>query len=469
MVMPASVITLWAFSGGIPSRSKINFQGCFHKVKPLVYSVLMLLSGMIISSENTISQRFLEPVFSALNKAKFTRRCVKYSDSDFLQAGIGRVMAPVQSGREWVQQLQMTINAAINVSLFFDGLKSKRRLRLLEEINASLLNDLKSVAGTRKDPLRNIPSLDAYAVYASDGHYEEAASHTKPLFDKIRPPAGFFAINLRTRGLSLLDIARPKPLKVKEHDITALKRLGSTLLRMGEPKGVKVIHVYDPAIVDYRAWAMWKARGVYTITCEKNNSAAEIQGELEWDATLSENAGVVSDHLVAPGAGYLLRRVVYVDPVLGTTYRFLTNVIEVPPGAIAFLYKLRWDIEKAFDEKKNKLNEKKSWATSTTALSQQAQFIAITYNLMNLLENTLEDEEGVKDEKVLERKRKRTEYEEELAQKRNATPNTHVSQHQRPSQRSLQFIRWLRHCLTFETPWSEGVDLLRPYMAKYIS
>ena len=378
-------------------------------------------------------------------------------------------MAPVQSGREWVQQLQMTINAMINVSLFFDGLKSSRRLGLLVEINSSLLKMLGAVAGTQKDPLSYIPSLDGYAVYASDGHYEAAASHTKPLFDKIRPPAGFFAINLRTRGLSLLDIARPKPLKVREHDISALKRLGSTVLRMGEPKGVKVIHVYDPAIVDYRAWAKWKARGVYIVTREKKNSAADIQGELQWDKSLPENAGVVSDQLVAPGAGHLLRRTVYEDPVLGTRYTFLTNVMDVPPGVIAFLYKLRWDIEKAFDEKKSKLQEKKSWATSTTALCQQAQFIAITYNLMNLLENKLEDEEGLRDEKVLERKKRRTAKEEEIALKKNSTPNAHVSRHQRPSQRSLQFIRWLRYCLTFETPWSEGVDKLRPYMAKYIS
>jgi len=30
------------------------------------------------------------------------------------------------------------------------------------------------------------------------------------------------------------------------------------------------------------------------------------------------------------------------------------------PGLIAFLYKLRWDVEKVFDQLKNKLNEQKA-------------------------------------------------------------------------------------------------------------
>lgn len=37
------------------------------------------------------------------------------------------------------------------------------------------------------------------------------------------------------------------------------------------------------------------------------------------------------------------------------------------PGLIAYLHKVRWDIEKIFDQVKNKLAEKKSWATSETA------------------------------------------------------------------------------------------------------
>jgi hypothetical protein len=40
----------------------------------------------------------------------------------------------------------------------------------------------------------------------------------------------------------------------KEHEVSVLKRLGSTTLRMGEPTGKKVILVYDQAAIDYLHW-----------------------------------------------------------------------------------------------------------------------------------------------------------------------------------------------------------------------
>jgi hypothetical protein len=426
--------------------------------------------GMNQPSDYTISHRFFTPLNDALQDAKSTRHCPTFSDLEFLRSGVGRVLTPVRSGREWVQRLQMTLNCSLTVNHFFASLKSDRRLRLLEEVNNSITGEIDAgIAHSKKDPLALIPELDAYAVYASDGHFESAATHAKPLFGKIRAVAGFYSINLRTRSLRLLDIARPRGIKSKEHDITALKRLGSTALRLGEPKGTKVIHVYDPAIVDYWAWDRWKAKGVYIVTREKKNSAADIQGVLEWARDDPRNNGVVSDHLVAPGAGHLLRRVVYRDPASGTEYTFLTNVLDVPPGVIAFLYKLRWDIEKTFDEKKNKLDEKKAWATSETAFCQQAQFVCITYNLMTLLELELEEQEDIRDDKIQRRRQKHGAEVAALIEENKTKPNALVAGHHRATQRSLQFIRWLRHCIETSTSWTEGVVLLRPYMANYIS
>jgi IS4 transposase len=60
------------------------------------------------------------------------------------------------------------------------------------------------------------------------------------------------------------------------------------------------------------------------------------------------------------------------------TYTFLTAEMTLPPGIIAFLYKCRWDIEKVFDQNKNKLSENKAWANSATAKKQQAHPTLIT-------------------------------------------------------------------------------------------
>lgn len=393
-----------------------------------------------------------------------------FTDIEFLISGTGRVITPVKSGREWVQHIQMKINSCLTVGQFFASLKSPRRLKLLGEVNDDIRKLIDSgTAHSHRDPLAHIPELNGYAVYASDGHVEAAATHAQPQFGKIRPVAAFYSINLRTQSLSLLDIARPRGIKTVEHDMPVLKRLGSTVLRMGQPTGTKVIQVYDPAVVDYHAWAKWKARGVYIITREKQNSAAEVQGNLDFNRRDPRNNGVISDQLVGTGAGYLLRRVVYCDPESQAVYTFLTNVLEMPPGVIAFLYKLRWDIEKTFDEKKNKLGEKQAWASDETARAQQAQFVCIAYNLMNLLETQLDLQEGIRDEKVQRRKAARAKQSRKKIAENKAEPNALVAQHRRATQRSLQFIRWLRCCLETPTSWRRELELLRPYMHNYIS
>ena len=135
----------------------------------------------------------------------------------------------------------------------------------------------------------------------------------------------------------------------------------------------------------------------------------------------------------------MLRRVTYRDPADGKLYVFMTSEMSLPPGLIAFLYKLRWDIEKVFDEKKTKLHEKKAWATSPTARCQQAHFTALAHNLMVLLEQ------------------------------RGLKPNPLVANLSRSTQRSLQFIRWLRCHIFGETPYANAVEILRPYMKAYIT
>jgi hypothetical protein len=59
-----------------------------------------------------------------------------------------------------------------------------------------------------------------------------------------------------------------------------------------------------------------------------------------------------------------LRLIMYQDPLTGTVYEFLTNEPDLPPGVIVELYHRRWEAEKVFDEVKNKLGQKKAWATT---------------------------------------------------------------------------------------------------------
>jgi len=390
-----------------------------------------MLTPMRSTAQDTIHARFYAPVELAQQKVT-ARHCPGFSDQEFIESGVGRALAMVSSGRDWVQRLRMWMNSRLSVSNFFDALKSQRRLDHLEQVAVEVYRQLHD--GNRTfDPLAAHPELDDFAVFASDGHFEKAPCHYKGRDDK--GVCAFYALNLRSHGMRLLDIARPT--RKREHDIAALKRLGSKALRMGEPSGVKVLHVYDPAVIDYAQWLAWKARGVYIISLEKSNSKAMVVGLNAWDADDPRNHGVISDELVGVFCGVMLRRVRYRDAASGTTFSFMTTELNLPPGLIAFLYKMRWDVEKVFDEKKNKLHEQKAWATSAVARCQQGHFVCLAHNLMVLLERQLDTKQGVTDVKTQDKRAKRLEHLTRALRERGETQNPLVQQCTRITQRSL--------------------------------
>ena len=415
---------------------------------------------------DTVRVRFFTPVLQALTQSGNQRQCPEFTDEQFLESGIGRVLGMAQSGRDWVQRIQMWLNSRLSVSNFFQSLKSARRLQLLHEVSENVRQQLDVNVPEQFDPLARHPELKSFAVYASDGHYIQPASHTNAENEKGEAVGCFFSLNLRSHSLILLDIARP--IRKRENDITALKRLGSTQLLMNERKGVKVIHVYDPAVIDYAEWIRWKSKGVYVISREKANSMAEVIGNNSWDRNDPRNIGILADDLVGVFCGVMLRRVTYRDPATGTVYTYMTSEMTLPPGLIAFLYKLRWDVEKVFDEKKNKLHQTKAWACSRVAHAQQAHFVCLAHNLMVILERHLETQEGIIDTKVQDKRKQRSSLLEARLKQQGASPNPLIQQCTRMTQRSQQFIRWLRHCLQFATSYSDGLTLLRPLMQEYI-
>jgi len=422
---------------------------------------------MNTTPKDTVFNRFFEPARTALQAANRKRHCTEYTDESFIIAGIGRVIASVSSGRDWVQRLQASMGFSVTVASFFQALRSKRRQALTEEVAAHIRNQVDDDSTASYDPLMKHEELQGYAVFASDGHYEAAASHTKAVQDKVQAQGYFYSLNLRSHSLSLLDVARPKV--KREHDITALKRLSPTQLRLGTPVGSKVIHVYDPAAIDYRQWTKWKTRGIYLISREKSNSKPFVIGLREYDENDPRNTGVLSDEHVGVFCGVMIRRVRYQDPATEKIFSFVTTEFTLPPGLIAFLYKLRWDIEKCFDEKKNKLYEKKAWGITDEAKSNQAHFVCMAHNLLVLLERQLDRDEDLRDEKILDKRRKRLQRLEQQIRASGRNPNPMVMECHRITQRSLQFIRWLRDALVFRTSWDAGIELLRPLMADYIS
>jgi hypothetical protein len=113
-----------------------------------------------------------------------------------------------------------------------------------------------------------------------------------------------------------------------------------------------------------------------------------------------------------------------------------------------------------FDEFKNKLMERKSWASSREAKCMQAQFLCLAHNLMILEEERLRVEAGVVNVAEDKRRTKRLAKAVEIAAKAGRIFSEIQIRHQRATQRSVKFIRWLRAFLFREAHWDHMLAVL---------
>jgi len=388
-------------------------------------------------------QHFLAPVSSLLAKAKNQRSCPELSDQQWLQLGLRRVLEDHPSGRAFLQTLSVSGCATPSLSHFFESLKSGRRLALLTEVSNAFAKTLPSLLTASWESLPELSNMD---LYAGDGHFQEAAVHDSPDLEKGSKYATghFFALNLRSHALVHLTVADQLTRK-KEHDMHALKRLSLSELRQGAKNGRKVLYVWDRAGIDFSKWQYWKnTGGLYFLSREKANMALRFFKANEWDPTDPRNQGVLADEMVTSSKGVQVRRVRYWCVLRGEEFSFLSSEYRMPPGVLAHLYRLRWDIEKVFDELKNKVGETKAWASSATAKAMQANFLCLGHNLLLLCEAELEREHGIRNEAELARRAKRLQEEAERLGKEGHVLPMLIETFQRLTQRSVKFVRWLR-------------------------
>jgi hypothetical protein len=133
---------------------------------------------------------------------------------------------------------------------------------------------------------------------------------------------------------------------------------------------------------------------------------------------------------------------------------------------IAYLYSTRWDIEDIFGQVKNKLSEKKAWATSGIAKEMRTQFVCLMHNLMLILEDCIK-KEGIDNDIENNRRSKRLKEVLENSKAGNKTLPDFLTMHKRPTQRSVKFIRWLCNQLFMNTSWREDLGPLQQIYAAF--
>ena len=401
----------------------------------------------------TVNAAFFQPLEGLVRQSAHTRACPEFSDADYLQCGLLRVLESAPSGRGFLQEHGARLPQSPSQANYFATLHSPRRGAVVADVNNAVRVRANQVL---PDRLADLAELAAYEVFAVDGHWHQAAAHD-PRHHGVKMAVGhFYSLNLRTHTLRPLAVGQG----AHEHDLSALKRLTPRGLRQEVPKGLRTLLVYDRASLDFNFWQRCRREcAVYFLSRTKSNTVLAWEASRTWDAADPRNHGVHFDLQVKTRAGHSLRLICYVDPVTSQPYEFLTNEPDLPPGVLVELYRRRWDVEKVFDELKNKLGEKKAWATSLAAKQTQAQLLALTHNLLLLYEQALAERHAVQHQAEDQRRRQRVQTRQQITRQNGQPLSTLRLQALRATQLSVKFIRWLRDALRYQL--AEAVAVLR--------
>ena len=412
----------------------------------------------ISPGSTTVNDTFFAPVLGLAAGSTHWRPCPELPDEDWLLLNLHRVLEAVPSGRAFLQEHGPRFRRRPSRANYFDSLASGRRAALAGDVNLALIG-----ANPLEDRLAAIPELSRYRCFATDGHWHGAAVHDpKDRNGALVAVGHFYSLDLHDHFLRHLSTAQTG----YEHDMTVLKRLKPSGLRQGVPKGTRVLLVHDRAGIDFGFWKRCRQEcAVYFLSRVKERMVFSTLSEREVCRKDPRNRGIVADSRVRSLEGHELRVVVYQEPGTGTEYRFLTNEPDLPPGVIAELYRRRWEIEKVFDEMKNKLSEQRAWGSSLTAKESQGQLLAMTHNLMRIYQSRLGSGHKVEDRAEIRRRTERIERLKQLAKAHQRTPSSLLLRLREATQLSVKFIRWLRQSIRDQATEDAAVPRLHSLLA----
>lgn len=415
---------------------------------------------------DTISAVFFQPVLDLIPQTPGHWPDLGYSDSDFTLMGLRRIQSLHPSGRAFLQSARLQELTEASLRAYFGAAQSRRRLRFLHELNRLLSRAVTTLV----DRFAAFPELQGREILAIDGHAIRRGTHEPAevtATGKYEAPAsatGIFLLNLRNGAARIL-----AQTEGHQHEWSAVKAQSWSEFHWNAGSKGTVL-VIDPVAVDFGFLRAAKYKGgCSVITRSKTNLAPDRVVPLEWDRTDRRNEGVTGDERVHFGKDGEFRRIGYVNPETGEAYEFLTTDFHLPPGVIAQLYRLRWDIEKFFDVCENVWAEKKAWGAGPVAAQVQNEFLVLTQNLTLLISHRLETQESIRDEKAEQKYQKWLLQRGDLACAAGRTVSPWVKElRARVTRWSSQFIRWLVDALSFNWRWAEGVAKLRPLMLAYL-
>jgi len=327
----------------------------------------------------------MEKALAAERYPAWQRSCPEMNDIDFIRLGLMRCISAVDSGRHFIQTTEELHGEHLPHSTYFKALKSSRRTHMLEAIERqSYKIHCEHIATSDVDYLKSFPELVGYTVEAADGHFIDHACHTSKGNNGKVYAAGFiYAMNLRNGLLRPLCCITNGT--KRHHEIPILRNhIDHQNSQCSQLE--KNLYVYDKAVTDFPWWAKQKDHQNYMISVLKENSVATWVESIDFDDSNPINTGV-EDYSIYENQGVRFNLVHYRDPETQKLHRFVSTLPEsINPGTIAILYYKRWTIEKAYNNSKSNLKEKKAWSSSIESLNNQMRLTTMAYNLMRVCE-----------------------------------------------------------------------------------
>jgi hypothetical protein len=201
----------------------------------------------------------------------------------------------------------------------------------------------------------------------------------------------------------------------------------------------------------------------------KKDMSPYFRGGLDWNKELALNQGVLSDREAGFNCGKRLRWIEFADPENGERFTFVTTCWSLPPGLLCMLYLMRWRVEKIYDSFKNKLSQTKAWATTGHSRSMQAHFICMAHNLMAIFLAELGRDHGIREEKVLEKRKRWLEKREQQARESGRSMHIFHRLIDSGSQVTVQFVRSLRNAIIHKKPFLDSLPAFRKSMESYLN